>query len=174
MITHWIITSITWGVITYIIIRIAKKKYGFDIFASEGSEEKIKPWQWLFVILLVILSIIIPYIFLGEFKFVKEFQYLGSLKLVFQYIFYFFEVAIFVLINIFGQKAGEVWFRTKNIPYGGILLGLTWGLSHILSKGSLAVGLYCLLSGIMFGAVYLLLNKDIKKTFPIVLIMFTL
>lgn len=41
MITHWIITSITWGVITYIIIRIAKKKYGFDIFASEGSEEKM-------------------------------------------------------------------------------------------------------------------------------------
>ena len=171
LIIHWIITCISWAVITYIIIGVARKKYGFDIFASG---EKVKSWQWLSVILLIIISLIVSYISWSGFKVLKEFQNNGGLKFVFQYIYYFFEVALFLLILIFGQKAGEVWFKNENIPYGGILLGLTWGLAHIFTKGSLEVGLLCALAGIMYGAVYLLLGKDIKKAFPIAFIMFVL
>jgi hypothetical protein len=45
------------------------------------------------------------------------------------------------LIIVFGQKVCEKWFHNEKIPYGGIILGLTWGLVHTYTKGSLPIGL---------------------------------
>ena len=170
-IIHWVVTSISWGIISYIILRSAKKKYEFDIFESG---EKVKVWQWLCVILLVLFSVLVSYLSWNGFKVIKEFQYHGAFKLVFQYIYYFFETILFILILVFGQKACEAWFKNKNIPYGGVVLGLTWGLAHILTQGSLSVGLLSALGGFTYGIVYLLLNRDMKKTVPLVFIMFVL
>lgn len=170
-IIHWIITCITWGIITYLIVDVSKRSYGFDIFKTEG---KIKMWQWLCVILCVIFSLCVSYLDWNGFKVVKEFQYNGLLKFVFQYIYYVFETALFTLILVYGQKAFEVWFKKKNIPYGGIILALTWGLAHIFTQGSISVGLLSALGGFTYGVVYLLVNRDIRKTFPILLIMFIL
>lgn len=91
---------------------------------------------------------------------------------IFQYIYYAFETLLFTLILVYGQKACESWFKKKNIPYGGIILALTWGLAHTFTKGSIASGLLSALGGFAYGAVYLLVNRDIKKTLPIIFIMF--
>lgn len=87
---------------------------------------------------------------------------------------YGFDIFIRTLILVFGQKAFELWFKKKDIPYGGIILALTWGLAHIFTKGSIAVGLLSALGGFIFGIVYLLVNRDIKKTIPILFLMFIL
>lgn len=170
-IIHWIITCITWGIITYAILKVSKRRYGFDIFMSEG---KIKTWQWLCIILCVVFSLCVSYWDWNGIKVVKEFQYNGLLKFIFQYIYYVFETALFTLILVYGQKAFELWFKKKNIPYGGIILALTWGLAHTFTKGSVSVGLLSALGGFTYGIVYLLVNRDIKKTFPILFIMFIL
>lgn len=170
-IIHWIITCITWGIITYIILKVSKRRYGFDIFITEG---KMKMWQWLCVILCIVFSLCISYWNWNGFKVVKEFQYKGLLKFIFQYIYYAFETVLFTLILVYGQKAFELWFKKKNIPYGGIILALTWGLAHIFTKGSISVGLLSALAGFTYGIVYLLVNRDIKKTLPILFIMFML
>lgn len=60
-------------------------------------------------------------------KVLQEFASKGMLKFVFQYIYYLFEVMLFMLIIVYGQKACEVWFKRTNIPYGGIVVALTWG-----------------------------------------------
>ena len=168
-VSHWIITSITWGIIVYSIIRYSKGKYGFNIFENKG---KMKPWQWFGVTLCIILSLYISYKDWNGFKILKEFQNLGALRFIFQYIYYLFETMLFMLILVYSQKSFEMWFKKENIPYGGIILAITWGLAHIFTKGSAKVGL---LSGILafgFGVVYLLVNRDIKKTFLILFIMF--
>lgn len=170
-IIHWIITCITWGIITWVILKVSKRKYGFDIFISEG---KMKLWQWLCIVLCIVFSLTVSYWDWNGFKVVKEFRYNGLLKFVFQYIYYVFETALFTLILVYGQKAFELWFKKKNIPYGGIILALTWGLAHIFTKGSISVGLLSALGGFTYGVVYLLVNRDIKKTFPILFIMFVL
>ena len=43
------------------------------------------------------------------------------------------------------------WFKNNKIPYGGIILGLTWGLGHIVSKGSVPIGILSAMGGFLFG-----------------------
>ena len=62
----------------------------------------------------------------------------------------------------------------NNKKVTGLILGLTWGLGHILSKGSIIIGLLSAVAGILFGAVYLLVNRDYKKAFPIITLLFML
>jgi hypothetical protein len=79
-----------------------------------------------------------------------------------------------MLILVFGQKACEVWFRKENIPYGGIVVAVTWGLIHILTKGSVMTGITSAVAGFLYGSTYLLLNRDIKKTLLILFVMFVI
>jgi len=169
-IIHWIITCITWSIIAFILIKIAHKKYQFNLFEKSNN---VKLWQWIVIFIGVVIIFVVSYKSWNGFKIVKEFQYNGWLKFIFQYIYYIVETALFTLIIVFGQKAFEIWFKNKNFPYGALLIALTWGLGHILTK-DLQTGLYGVLSGFLFGAVYLLVNRDIKKTFLILLIMFIL
>ena len=93
---------------------------------------------------------------------------------VFQYVYYLFETMLFLLIIVFGQKALERWFKRENVPYGGIVVALTWGIVHIATKGSVSIGLLSAVSGSLFGVVYLLVNRDIKKAYVLLAFMFVL
>ena len=170
-ISHWIITCITWGLAAFILIRIAKSKTGFDIFTET---EKLKMWQWAVAVVFAVFTFILSWIDWKGFKCLYEFNSNGWLKFMFQYIYYIFETMLFTLIIVFGQKAFERWTKIENIPWGGILCAVTWGLGHILSKGSVSYGLLSALSGFMFGAVYLIVNRDIRKAYVFLLLMFIL
>lgn len=170
-IIHWIITCITWGIISYIILKISKQKYGFDIFIFK---RKMKLWQWLCIVLCIAFSLIVSYWDWNGFKVVIEYQYNGLLKFIFQYLYYIFETALFTLALVYAQKAFELWFKKNYIPYGGIILALTWGLGHIITQASISAGLLSALGGFTYGIVYLLVNRDIKKTLPILFIMFVI
>ena len=103
-----------------------------------------------------------------------EWNHSGFVLFIFQYIYYLAEGFLISLVIAYGQKACEMWFHNDKIPYGGIILGLTWGLAHIISKGSILMGLLSVLGGFLFGSIYLLVNKDFKKTFPIITLLFIL
>ncbi len=167
---HWILTCIVWGLTGFLVIRLAKRFEDFDIF-KKGK--KMKRWQWLLVILIIIFSLIISYIDWNGSKVLKEFNANGPVKFVFQYIYYCFEVVLVTLILIFGQLTFEKWFKRKNIPYGGIVVALTWGIAHIFTK-NLYVGIITMISGLAFGSVYLLTNRDIKISYVILWFMFVL
>lgn len=170
-ILHWIITCVTWGIITWILIKVAKERYQFDLLMKT---KEIKVWQWICVAICVALSLTGSYIDHNGFKIVREFHHNGALKFVFQYIYYLFETGLFMLIIIFGQKTFEKWFKNENIPYGGIMVALTWGLAHTFTKGSILIGLNAAAYGFIFGAVYLLLNRNLKWTYLILCVMFIL
>lgn len=170
-ICHWILTCITWGVVTFLIVKYAYKRYGFNIFESKG---KIKVWQWILTIICAALVLVSSYIDWNGSKVLIEFQSNGILKFIFQYIYYLFETCLFLLIIVFGQMAFEKWFHKENIPYGGIVVALTWGMVHWMTKGSLFAGLFTAACGFCFGVVYLLLNRNIKWTYLVLCIMFML
>lgn len=169
-ILHWTVTSALWGGVAYLLVRNAKKKYDFDIF-KKG--EKLKLWKWLLIAVFIVLSLMISYKDWNGSKVIKEFVFNGWLKFIFQYIYYIFETVLVTLILVFAQKAFEKWFHKENIPYGGIAIALTWGIGHFFTK-DIMTGIVCMISGFAFGSVYLLTNRDIRKTFPIVLAMFVL
>ena len=78
--------------------------------------------------------------------------------LLMQFLYYAAEGALMAYIVIKGSEAIAAW--RPSCPAwlaglgGGLLLGLTWGLPHILSKGSLYVGLMGLLQSLLYGFLY--------------------
>lgn len=171
IILHWTITCCTWGIVAWYTVRSAKKNCNFSLFEKSSP---LKPWQWAAAIGCVLVCLGSTYIDWGGIKFLIEFRQLGLLKFTFQYIYYLFEVVLFMLIIVYGQKAFEMWFKKPNIPYGGIVVALTWGMGHWMTKGTLAAGLYTAFGGFCFGTVYLLLNRNIKLTYGALCIMFIL
>lgn len=171
IILHWLITCIIWAVISYLLIRAAKGKYIFDIFSYKSS---IGLLNWIFCFVLLVISIVISVIDWNGFKVVKEFLYNGWLKFIFQYIYYLFETILVILIIIFGQKAGEIWFKRSNIPWGGILVALTWGIVHIFTKGELSIGVLSSIAGLSYGIIYLVCKKNLYIAYPIIFLMFVL
>jgi len=83
---------------------------------------------------------------------------------------------MFGLIIVFGQKAFEIWTKKRNVPWGGIICGFTWGIAHVISRGGFDVlnGVLGTLFGFLFGAAYLLTNRDFKKSWVVLFFMFVL
>ena len=160
-----------WSLIAWWVCRSAKKK-GYDIFAK--SEKKIRPWQWVCIAVGVAACLISTWIDWNGSKVLAEYANKGLLKFIFQYAYYFVEVFLVMLIIIFGQTACEVWFGKKNIPYGGIIAALTWGLGHWWSKGSLTAGLFTAACGLALGSVYLLTNRNVRLSYALLCVMFIL
>ena len=77
------------------------------------------------------------------------------------------------LIICFSQKAVDAVFcQPKQFPWGGVVLGLTWGLLHYFTKGSAAVTIIAFVLAIFFGIMFNWLGKDLRKTLPLMYMMF--
>ena len=168
-IVHWIITCITWILVARYTMRKAVKEQ-FDI---RVTWEKISWKRWIIVIACMSFVLAVNWWNWGGVKLIREFRNLGTLKFAFQYLYYATETVMFLLIIIMAQKALEIWTGKENIPWGGILCALTWGLAHCGTK-SLMVGLGAMAAGFCYGVVYLLLNRSFKWSYIVLFIMFAL
>lgn len=169
-ISHWIITCAVWGLLSWGLIRFSRKQYGFEVFEKK---EKPATWQQGIVAVLVVVSLIYSYWDWNGIKVIREYNANGLLKFIFQYIYYCFEVLLVLLIIVFGQEAFEKWFRNKHIPYGGMLAAVTWGVAHFFTKGS-STGIGIMISALAYGCIYLLVNRDGRRAYPLIWLMFVL
>jgi len=84
-------------------------------------------------------------------------------RIVTQYIYYMFEAGLVLLIILYGQKAAEVLLkRESGIPFGGIVLALTWGSFHFISRGvglELWNGISCMIFSVLSGFMYLKVKR---------------
>lgn len=169
---HWAVTCILWGTSGYAIIRYMGKM-GIDVF---GKGQKLSAKNWLGVFICILLSAAFSWIsWGGRFKPAVEFAGLGPLKFCFQYLYYLFESLLMILTITLAQKYFDGKLHGKfarYLPSGGIFLGLTWGLMHTFSKGSLLVGLECLITALLYGAAYLAVKKDWRYAYPVIALMF--
>ena len=171
-IVHWILISVLWVTAGFVVIGIARKTTGHDIW--KHSKNRMKWQQYLGLAACFLVTIVSKYFDWNGFKVVMEWSSLGPALFAFQYIYYLAEGFLISLVIVYGQMACEKWFHNDKIPYGGIVLGLTWGLMHIVSKGDLAIGLLSAFAGFLFGAAYLIMNKDYWKALPVIIILFVL
>ena len=169
-ILHWIFTCVVW-ILMGVLLLVLSKKMSYEPL-SERSPFKLLPT--IIAVLLFVGMLVISYLDSKGFKVIKEFQYNGPARFVFQYLYYVVETCLVVLVIVFAQRAGELWFKNKLIPYGGIFVALTWGLVHALTQGSLSSGIISALAGLIFGVMYLLMGKDLRKAFPIICLAFIL
>ena len=178
-IIHWFIICAVWIFGIWYVVREAAKKSDVDLYKNfkenslvKGAKE-MSVVQWGLLITGTVLCLISTWIDWDGSKFLAELKSKGFL-LPIQYLYYFVEVAMVLLIIVFGQYAFEKWFKNDKIPYGGILVALTWGLGHWMTKGSLGVGIYTAVGGFVFGGAYLLTNRNIKLSYLFLCIMFIL
>ena len=174
---HWGATCIVWGAGAWLLYVLAKKR-GFNVFENKS---KVPSLNWIIVFALLSFSAIASYLAWDmRFKPFAEFMGMSNrfgnqaiLAFVGQYIYYSVESVLFLAIIVFGQKFGELAFRKNNVPWGGILCGLTWGLGHILTQ-DLFTGIFSAAISVAYGVVYLLLKRNIKYTYPVLALMFML
>ena len=72
------------------------------------------------------------------------------------------------------QEWCERIFKIKSIPYGGIIFALTWGASHIVTQGSILIGICYIILSVMFGMAYLFTNKNLLLTALVIALLFLL
>ncbi len=130
--------------------------------------------DWAVAALLVLVSLLISYHDWNGWKIAKEFANLGLPRFVFQYVYYAAETLLILHLVGFGQKAGEMRFGHPNVPWGGLLTGLTWGLAHALTKGQLSMGILSFFGGVLFGAAYLTARKSAWRAYFLIALMFIL
>ncbi len=159
MIIHWILTMGCWGIMSYFLVRSAKEKLEFTVL-NKGKQTIPRI---IFCVILIVFCVIMNAFDWGTLKIIAEFQKKGLLLFVFQYLYYFFEVILVFLIVVFGQKFFESFLHKKsNIPWGGVVLCCTWGAVHILTKGSLYTGIGVMVFSLLYGLMYVLLERDTR------------
>lgn len=57
---------------------------------------------------------------------------------------------------------------------GGILVAVTWGLSHMFTKGELLTGILSSIDGLLYGILYIACKKNLLIAFPLIFLMFVL
>ncbi len=136
--------------------------------------EKISKRNYCIAVAFLILAIFFNYMNWGNFKFLVEFRNAGLIGFIAQHIYYLAEIVITTVLIVLFQKSCETWFKKENIPFGGMIGALTWGLVHIFTQNSLLVGLLGFVYGFGFGTIYLILEKNYKMTVFFLFLMFVL
>lgn len=154
---HWGMTILCWGALTVWLVRGARKKLSFDPLQTAKPDGKdialsgllgaacvaLNAWDW------------------GGLKLLGELGSKPPLLFCMQYLYYFFEVALVLLIVVFGQKFAEALLRRESrFPWGGVVLCCTWGAVHILTKGSVATGAGVMVFSLAYGEIFLLLRRN--------------
>ncbi|MCL2054194.1 MAG: hypothetical protein FWG90_07135 [Oscillospiraceae bacterium] len=178
MLLQWGLTSVMWAAGVFSLYSLAKKK-GYNVLENNSARAPLKNWIIVFALLIAaVIGQLLMYNMqfkpLVEFLRMRElFSSYAILAFIIQYIYYAFEVSLFLSVIVYGQKFGEIVFRKENIPWGGILCGLLWGLLHIFTK-DLLTGIYLAAFSLVYGFVYLLLQKNVKYTYIVLALMFIL
>ncbi len=168
-IIHWILTIVCWGIIAWLLIKASKNKFGFNVLSCDT----VKKTNIVFSTAAVAVCIILNFFDWKTLKIIGEFQSKEPIIFIFQYVYYIFEVILVFLIVAFGQKFAEDLLKKKSsIPFGGIVLCCTWGTVHILSKGSIYTGIGVMVFALIYGIIYILLNRNAKLSYIAMLLAF--
>lgn len=198
-VTHWIVTCVMWGIVGLVLFYIAQRFYKFDLI-----QKKQRPTMRGLVIALLLLSssIGVKFLLLDGWQMIVDFRREGWFQFIFLYIYHLFEAFLLLLSAAFFQSGcdkiissvrkkspsspeEEEIIPTHNehynadsffdhFPWGGIVLALTWGLSHyITTGGNIEKALFYTAVAFFIGCAYLAAKKNfyISYAFAAVLIL---
>ena len=131
---HCIIMVFMWAFFIGVLLLFSRKHYHFP---ERGSKrDKISSKSWIVTLACFIGCKIMTFIDWHTLKIIGEAQGKTVFQFCAQYLYYIFEVLLVILIIIYGQKAIETLLKKESpIPFGGIILAMTWGAIHFVSRG---------------------------------------
>lgn len=178
-VVHWVLTAVIWLGGATGLVAWARYRTGFKLRGEAGT--RIGVLRWLVVAGLVVLTVAAQWTLRGGVfppvaernAFLELFGDAGAVAWLVQVAYYVAEAVVVSLIIGFGQRAGERCSGVGRVPWGGIMLALTWGLVHFLTQ-DFATGIYGIALSLIMGTVHVLTGKNLFTTYPIVLVMFIL
>ena len=169
------ITTIIWLITIIIVIRYNKRNKIFSIKAIENGRKWLVTYAFIVLIMIVINLLLKGYgtvQLIHEFTmFTDKYESSGIIVFIIQIAYYLCEAALATFIIIFGQAWGEKKFENQMIPYGGVVMAITWGGIHFLSK-DIVVGIYGIGMSLLIGVGYLVARKIPMYAYILALIIF--
>lgn len=167
-VVHSGLTATGWLVGSALVLGAARRREGF---ISDPAPPARRLRRGVAVLVLVVVCVGFrwagqggPFPPVAEYgRMVKEYDDLAWVALVMQWLYYAAEVVVMTLIIAFGQRAGELRFGRPALPWGGLLLALTWGLVHVLLQG-VGAGVYGMLISVAFGMVFVLTGRSLRRS----------
>lgn len=158
---HHLIMVLIWIIYICSILFYSKKHYKFP---SNNKKVNISTKDWIITFLCLAGCKIMTFIDWHTLKVIGEIQGKDAFQYIAQYMYYIVEVLIVLLIVIYGQKAFESLLKKETtIPLGGIVLAMTWGIFHFVSRGvgiEVWNGVSCIIFSILSGIMYLKLDRN--------------
>lgn len=166
LVVHWSIVIVLWVVGAAILLAWLRKREMFEKVISLRWSSDVFPLLIVAFVMSFLFALIdvwlngesIPQIYREYQNFRLEHGSMSVWVALVQNIYYIVEAVLVVLLVALMQRAGEVWFKKPNLPYGGIGLMLTWGLGH-LTHG-LQSGLYITAFSLVFGWLFVKADKQ--------------
>lgn len=174
---HWyaraganLFSTAMWIITACLVIRWVKRRNALDTFLGTRFDSRSIGF---FAVGIIVLIAIIRWGVPGDspwLRFVAEnrrFEELypgfGLMVTIIQHLYYIAESAMVVLVLSAWQRAGEIWTKKALIPWGGLGLALTWGISH---------GLWGLIPSLILGVIFVGTRKNALFSLLSVLILF--
>jgi len=166
LVVHWSIVIVLWVVGAAILLAWLRKREMFEKVISLRWSSDVVPLLIVAFVMSFLFALVdvwlngesIPQIYREYQNFRLEHGSMSAWVALVQNIYYIVEAVLVVLLVALMQRAGELWFKKPNLPYGGIGLMLTWGLGH-LTHG-LQSGLYITAFSLVFGWLFVKADKQ--------------
>ena len=170
LIQHWQIIIPVWLIVSILVILLSKRLCSFNVFEPHSTPSR---WQLILGVVLPVIFAVVLSIISGGPGFVRTFKAASSTFFTLQYVYYLLEMLLSGLIISLSQQAITVFSGKQNMfPWGGLILGLTWGLGHYITKGDVFIALIAFVLAIFFGLIYNLTGRDLKKAWPLMYLVF--
>lgn len=177
---HWTMTIILWSIGSLLIWSWVKKKGIQKSLINVKMTKKTLYYTVVSIFIVIIYTLIeslisdttIPQV-ISEYRgFVRMYGDYAWIVTIFQVLYYAFEMILVLLMIIMFQRMGEQLFKNQYIPYGSILLMLTWGMIHFLSHpaGALGVTIWAFMPGL----IYIFSKKKFLPVYMLLLLGFIL
>ena len=168
---HCIITAAVWLAVIIGMLAYTRTQYGFPVRIG-GRTEKIAARDWAATLACFAGCKILTFLDWHTWKVIGEAKGKDVFQFCSQYLYYLLEVGLVLLIIVYGQKASEMLLgRESNFPFGGMLLALTWGGFHFVSRGvgiEVWNGISCMIFSILAGIMYLKVRKNIGYSYLLI------
>ncbi|WP_343209373.1 hypothetical protein [Anaerolentibacter hominis] len=157
---HCILMAFLWAAVISGLLFYSRKRYHYPAATGRPS---VPRRDWFTALLCLAGCKIMTFIDWNTFKILGEAEGKSVFQFCAQYLYYVFEVGLVLLIILYGQKAFETRLkRESRIPFGGLVLAMTWGVFHFVSRGvglELWNGISCMLFSVLSGIIYLKLRR---------------
>ena len=171
-VTHWIVVCVLWGILGLLLFYVTVRVYGFDIVKKD---ERPTMRGVVIAFLLLSSSVGVKYLLLGGWQMAVDFRREGWFQFIFLYVYRLFETVLLLMAGAFFQEGCErvVKIQNTHIPWGGMLLALTWGLIHLITSGSPVMALFYTALSFFIGCAYLSAHRNmyISYLFAVVLML---